>query len=392
MKKTNIVLQILLAFLICQFLSMEAIGSEDEIIILQKQISTLESQKSQLVLQKQALVARGDELSYKIESRKMQSKAGLGIIGKHRLSKELREAQSLSKNIQRLEKEIYTIDTEIKNKRNQLLKEYERQIAILMAGLEKSKTSAERKQTLDKLKAYGTEKEKLEKYNEKELEYLDISQIDIKQHDSSQDIKEKADLVNDYANKLNRNISFLSRKIEELKKERRARIKLGEFADEISFFGGRVSKEEVVASSEKQVTSQPVIKSTEKPVEVTTTNTAEKTADRSAILNNTPSIDNNVDKVTQPEMQPSMDSGTITSIETNTSETRNRMVIEKNGVSANFSKSPLDQLERQIRILEKRKLELEKEKNALSRKAKSLYEKADEIERSEMKSDTKKGK
>jgi hypothetical protein len=374
MKEVNLVVCIVM-MIILQSICTNLFSADDRIIILQKQISALENQKTQLESQKQALVAKSDDLSYKIESYKMQSKTGLGIIGKYRLSKALREAQSLSEKVQSLEKEIYNVSNEIDNKKNELEKEYESQITILMGGLDKVKSSTERKQTLEKLKSYRAEKEKLAKSGKNELEYLDAAKVEIKQYDNPQDIREKADLINDYTNKLNRNISFLSSKIGELKKERKTRIKLGEFAEEISFFGERVSREEIVSSSDKTE------KTTENtPVEVNSVNPTDKSIDRSAVLKNG-SLPADSSVATQPESQLPKSTETTTLTGTTVSETRSRMVIERNGVSADYTGSSLEQLEKEIRLLEKKKQDIEKEKATLSKKVKSFYDKANEIEK-----------
>lgn len=364
MKKINIFVYIF-GIIILQFLCASLWASEAKIGLLQNQISALESQKSRLEAQKQELTAKGDELSYKIESLKMQSSTGLGIVGKHRLSKLLREAQALSEKIQALEKDIYNVNNELISKKKELDKEYENQISILIANLDKTKIPSEQRQTLEKLNKYRTEKGKLEEYSKQQLEYLDIKEIAIKEHDSSKDIREKADLINDYSTKLKDGIAFLTNRIEKLKTERKTRIKLGEFAEEISFFGERVSKEEVTANVATKATEKSSKESLEKSdvMEVDTLVRSNGTTSQPA-TSDTPTADQQVERP-------------------------GRMVIERNGISADFSDSPMDRLEKEIKLLEGRKQELEKEKNRLSEKAKSFYKKADEIEKSETKTRSK---
>jgi hypothetical protein len=66
-------------------------------------------------------------------------------------------------------------------------------------------------------------------------------------------------------------------------------------------------------------------------------------------------------------------------------EPSGKMVLERNGVSADFTGTSLEQIERLIKLMEEQKKELEKELIAVSQKAKLFYKKADEIEKSETK-------
>ena len=66
-------------------------------------------------------------------------------------------------------------------------------------------------------------------------------------------------------------------------------------------------------------------------------------------------------------------------------EPSGKMVLERNGVSADFTGTSLEQMEKIIELMEKQKKELEKELAAVSQKAKLFHKKADEIEKSETK-------
>ena len=95
----------------------EVWSAEDKIAALQKQILELEEQKLELEADKEGLITEGDELSLKIDSLKMQSKSGLGIIGRYKLSRSLRKAQALTDKIQDLEKRIYRVEVELKGEK-----------------------------------------------------------------------------------------------------------------------------------------------------------------------------------------------------------------------------------------------------------------------------------
>jgi chromosome segregation ATPase len=344
--------------------------AEGKISGLQKQISVLEKQKAQLEAEKRTLVVQGDELSHKIEALKIQARSGLGIIGRYKLSRNLRKAQALSEKLQSLEKRTHKTETELKDKKSELEREYEHQIAVLLDKLSGTSQTEERREILEKVKEYQSAKEQLTKpAEEEEPEHLDITKIEIEEYDGPQEIREKADLISDFANKLNSTIDMLDTRIEKLQEELKTRRKLGEFAEEISFFGERISKEEVAADSGKE----PVEGSVEKPDEEPVTLESGKSA-RDANTVTPPTTETPVTTATQP---PAATSST--------------MVMERNGVSADFVGTSLNQIEKEIELLEKRRQDLKKELSTLSEKANSFHRKADEIEKSEIKTGGKKG-
>jgi hypothetical protein len=333
---------------------------------LQKQISVLEEQKGQLEAEKQTLIAEGDKLSLKIEALKIQAKSGLGIIGRYRLSRNLRKAQALSGKIQDLEKKIHKTGSELKDKRSDLEREYEHQIAVLLENLNGISQAEERRKILEKVREYQAAKEQLAEPEAEELERLDITKIEIEEYDGPQEIREKADLINDSANKLNDGIGMLNARIEKLRVELKTKKRLGEFAEEISFFGERISKEEIVADSGGEPAETSVEKSDEESVAL---ETGAFTRDMDTPP---PTTEPPVTTATQPSTPPSS------------------VVVERNGVSADFVGISLNQIEREIKLLEKRRQDLKKELSILSEKASSFHRKADEIEKSEIKTGGKK--
>jgi hypothetical protein len=333
---------------------------------LQEQISVLEEQKGQLEAEKQTLIAEGDKLSLKIEALKIQAKSGLGIIGRYRLSRNLRKAQALSGKIQDLEKKIHKTGSELKDKRSDLEREYEHQIAVLLENLNGISQAEERRKILEKVREYQAAKEQLAEPEAEELERLDITKIEIEEYDGPQEIREKADLINDSANKLNDGIGMLNARIEKLRVELKTKKRLGEFAEEISFFGERISKEEIVADSGGEPAETSVEKSDEESVAL---ETGAFTRDMDTPP---PTTEPPVTTATQPSTPPSS------------------VVVERNGVSADFVGISLNQIEREIKLLEKRRQDLKKELSMLSEKASSFYRKADEIEKSEIKTGGKK--
>jgi len=373
MKKYQVIAGTLTLLLLCFFV--EAWSAEDRISELRDQVSTLEKQKAALEAEKQELTIEGEELSHKIEDLKIQAKGGLGIIGKYRLSRKLRKAQALSEEVQVLEKKIHKLKGELDDKKGNLEEEYEKQIAVLLEKLNQASETEEKREILKKLEEYQTAKEQLAKQDKEEIDYLNIAEIDIKEYDGPQEIREKADLINDFANKLNSEIKELDVRVGKLQEEFKTRTKLGEFAEEISFFGERISKEEIAGAPNEEPTEGVLGSSTEETAEIVAVDSDAFTKD--------------ADSIRQPVTEPPTETAVQPPITTSSTKSGG-IIMERNGVSASFTGVSLDKFEQQISLLEKRKKELQEKLSAMSEKAGSFYKKADEIEKSETKTSEEK--
>ena len=367
-----------MALLLLLGICLEARSEEDKIATLRKQISTLEEQKAHLEAEGEELIAKGDELSLKIDALKIQAKSGLGIIGRYKLSRNLRKARALSEEIQSLEKQIHKIKGELRNTKRELEGEYDSQIALLLEKLNGGGQNAESGRILEKLKEYQAAKEQLKEPEKEELKYLDIAKVEIQEYDGPQEIREKADLINDFAAKMQSRINMLNSRAEKLEVELKTREKLGEFAEEISFFGERISREEVVSDAGKEVVERSGDNAIDEPVESEPATLAGTDAD-------IPTRGVETAKPIEAEPQPPVTADLPSVTGTQLSETPGKIVVERNGVSATFAVTFLDQIRKEIELLEKQGQDLKKELAILMEKANSFYEKADEIEKSETK-------
>ncbi|HGJ67160.1 TPA: hypothetical protein ENS27_17505 [bacterium] len=347
--KKAIILQILIALV---FASAQLSFAEDKIITLKGQLSSLEIRKSQLESEKFSLVNEGDNLSYKIEDLKRQSESGLGIIGRFRLSQNLRKAQNLSEKIQNIDREIYSLNNQIEQVKSILTNEYETQINLLIQKAGKTNNVNEKKALLGKISEYQSSRNLLKRSEKQKSEPINIAKIDISEHDSPKEIREKADLIIDIANKTNARISSIDLRINKLRDELRTRKKLDEFADEISFFGERVAKGQVVSKATGDQLKEDV--------EID----AKTKSDNPIILTR------------QPETLDTSDDKTI-----KTSETSIKSVMKSNSLSAEYTEVPQSKLVEELKNLEKQKQELKKELTSLTNKADSFRKKADELEK-----------
>ncbi len=382
-ERYKIVLSGMVFFLLLGVCSGAWSAEEDKIAALQKQISALEKQKAQLESEGEKLMAKGDKLSFKIDALKMRSKGGLGIIGRYKLSRNLRKAQALSEKVQSLGKRLHRIEGELKGRKGELKGEYDRQIAILLGKLNGSGQTEETGKILSKLKEYRVAKEQLKEQlkeqEKKKLEPLDIAEIKIQEYDGPQEIREKADLINDFATKLQSRMDMLNARARKLEVELKTRERLGEFAEEISFFGERISRDEVVSDAAKDVTERPddnVVDVPDKREPDTLT----------GIEADVPIRGVDAAKPTETEPPPKM-----TEVEVEPSEPPGKIVVERNGVSASFVVTSLEQIRREIGLLGKQEQDMKKELAALMEKATSFYKKADEVEKSETKKSGQKG-
>ena len=370
MKRYRVILSLIMFFLMLSICS-PGWPAEDKTVSLQKQVSKLEEQKTQLEAEKVKLVAESDKLSLKIDALKIQAKSGLGIIGRYKLSRSLRKAQGLSGKTYDLEKRLRETESELKIRKKELEEEYERQIALLMENLSEVTGTEERGKILKKVKEYQATKEKLAAPKEKKLEHLDITQIEIQEYDGPREIREKADLINDFAAKMKNRIDMLNTRAEKLGVELKTRERLGEFAEEISFFGERFSREEIVSDAGVEIDEKPDVIPVDEPVlEGADTKTLRGTED--AVITEIGELPLTADP---PE----------------TATTQARTVVERNGVSASFAATSLEQIKKQIELLGDQEESLKKELAVLMEKANSFYKKADEIEKSETQKSGKKG-
>lgn len=350
------------------YFSLMSWAMEDNIEMLKSQILALEKQKAQLESTKAGFIDQGDELLNKIEELKLQSQSGLGIIGRYKLSQNLKKAQKLSSQIQEIEKNINNIENEINIKKTSLENEYALKITSLLQRLDVTEKAEARKIILEQIKAYQLAKDQLSKLKiDKQNKSLEYKGIEISENDGPQEIREKADLLSDIASKTNRKIKILDTRISKLKDELNTRKKLGEFTEEISFINDRFPRSQVVAAkSVKSDTSKP------EDLEENQENI------QTFVTDNQPKI-----RSSKPETD------VPATTDTQTSESI-KNIIKSNGTSADFSQKPLNRIEEEIKALEKQKQELRSELSTLNEKVNYFRKKADEIEKSESKSSVKK--
>lgn len=165
------------------------------------------------------------------EIEKIKKGTGSGIVSKLVLQKKMREAQSVSKDLEILVKEHAQLTQELRKERSNLLHEIDSQIQTLTAN-KNSRQLAELKQ-LQKLVG---EKDQLLLLQQKEL--LEIPEFNLSSSTNDKDdLVEKLQVVEDLQSNMKQKIAFLKDEISEERSKDFLRNEVSHFIDEENFFG-----------------------------------------------------------------------------------------------------------------------------------------------------------
>ena len=211
-------------------------GEDTQIIALQEEIERLEDRQEQLELEKTRLISESEPLAARIEKLKREAQGGIGILDEYKLKRDLRRSQELAQRIEALEVDIETSKRAIAEKKRALKSLYEAEISLLLEKLDE-RSEEETKHLLKRLRALRAAKESLERTEElMKVEDLRVEEIYIEEEDDPERIREKADLISDFVDKLQGRLCLIDQRIEALEKERRSEEKVAEFVRELSLF------------------------------------------------------------------------------------------------------------------------------------------------------------
>ncbi|RKY70423.1 MAG: hypothetical protein DRQ24_09300 [Candidatus Latescibacterota bacterium] len=211
---------------------------EDEIASLVQKIEELKARQQQLELQRRRLICESDSLAQKIEGLKQKVRQSKGIFSERRLKEALRHSQRLVQRLKQLEREIEANKALIAQHKVRLKYSYEHQIAQLLERMEKSRNKKEAHHLLLLLRRFQAEKKALESETERRkiTDILQIEQIKIDKDDTAEQIREKADLMSDFVDKLKSQLRLLDQKIQELEEEKENQERVEELVEEFSLF------------------------------------------------------------------------------------------------------------------------------------------------------------
>ena len=211
-------------------------GENNQIASLWGEIERLEKKQGHLEFEKEKLVSESNELADRIEKLKKEAEKGIGVIGEYKLKKELRRSQELAQRLEALEAEIEAAQIASAEKKKGLNSLYQAEISLLLQKLNKS-SPEETKLLLERVGELRAAKESLELTEERvKMEDLKVEEIDIEQEDDPEKLREKADLVSDFVDKLQGRLCLIDQKIKGLKREKKNEEKIREFVRELSLF------------------------------------------------------------------------------------------------------------------------------------------------------------
>ena len=230
------------------------IYADDQIESLQMEISRLEVLKDSLSSVDRSLIARSDSLSHVIDRLKSKIEDLTGVFVEYRLEKELRYAQKIAEKTQNVRDKMNSVESKLTDRKAKLRVLYQKEIDLLFIQLKETDSHEDKRQLIDKIKEYSSAKGSL-KTSDKfpELGEIGAEDMEIERDDGPAEIRGKADLLSDIADKLKRTLEKIESKMKDLPEEKDARDKMQEFSEEISFFDEDLFTSRAIGSTSKEV-------------------------------------------------------------------------------------------------------------------------------------------
>ncbi|HID94751.1 MAG TPA: hypothetical protein EYP53_01660 [Candidatus Latescibacteria bacterium] len=212
-------------------------ADEQRTSLLENEIRNLQSRRQQLELEREALTRESEMLAERIEELKKKIGEGIGIIGGYRLRRSLKQSQELAERIETIQTEIDSLKLVLDDKKRDLRVEYEAEISNLLTELDKSPPIEEATRLLERLSKLITAKRAVEEAaGQIRIKEAGVEGIQIEKGDTPEQIREKADLISDFVDKLKKEISRIDRRIERLRMEKKTGEKMREFMEELALF------------------------------------------------------------------------------------------------------------------------------------------------------------
>jgi len=204
------------------------LGAEEDIAPLEARITRLEAAQEDLLNRRAELILQSDRLAGRIADLKAKART-------KEVKAELRASQDLTRQIEELDRALAALNADLLGERADLKTVYEERITALIHRLTQASNST-REALLQELIRYRTASRALDVQEEREKRTREEGEIEIEPHDGPDEIREKADLLADVADRMAAELTRLSARIEDLNREKRIHRKMQELADEIVFF------------------------------------------------------------------------------------------------------------------------------------------------------------
>lgn len=205
-----------------------SLGAEQDIAVLETRIARLDTAREEHLNRRVQLILQTDRLAVRIADLKAKART-------KEVKAELRTSQDLTRQIEELDLVLAALNAQIQQERVNLAGAYEERITTLIHSLPEAPESS-REALLQELIRCRTARQALDVQEEQAREVRDEGEIEIAPDDGPEEIREKADLLADVADRMAAELAKLSIQIKDLNREQRIRRKMQELADEMVFF------------------------------------------------------------------------------------------------------------------------------------------------------------
>jgi len=227
----------------------QARADSAEIARLEAERGRLERARDSLLVQRGRLAAEVDRLSARIDS--------LRAPGGGEFREALRRSPRLVGRLEGLDRELERAGADLEGVRERLRATYDREIEALVRRLAQGPDEA----LVRQLMAYEKAREALGRGVVSEGAGPGAEALSIREDDGPEEVRQKADLLEDMAGRLRAEAAAVARQVRQLETERRLRARVAAFAREVNLFdehlpeGRTVSPSEAKGSSDTRGTS-----------------------------------------------------------------------------------------------------------------------------------------
>ncbi|OGG45083.1 MAG: hypothetical protein A3F84_03040 [Candidatus Handelsmanbacteria bacterium RIFCSPLOWO2_12_FULL_64_10] len=234
---------ILIAF-IALFAS-RARAESAEIDRLEAERGRLGRARDSLLVQRGRLAAEVDRLSARIDS--------LRAPGGGEFREALRRSPRLVGRLEGLDRDLERAGADLEGVRERLRAAYDREIEALVRRLAQGPDEA----LVRQLVVYEKAREALGRGVVSEGAGPGAEALSIREEDGPEEVRQKADLLEDMAGRLRAEAAEVARQVRQLETERRLRARVAAFAREVSLFDEHLPEGRTVSPSEAKVGASP---------------------------------------------------------------------------------------------------------------------------------------
>jgi len=202
-------------------------ASAESLDSLQTEHTRLEEVRDSLFTQRAILAARLDTLANQIYRLKRADTGGVAET----LQQALRQTLELADRIERVDMAFEVVRTALSHLRQKLRAHYDREIGAAIAALEQG-PDADR---AGRLRALQRARGALEEGG-MEIRLAEAQMLVVREDDGPDEIRQKADLMEDMATQTRVKTDAVMRRIKRLEEERRLRIRMATLRGELDFF------------------------------------------------------------------------------------------------------------------------------------------------------------